>query len=154
MADQPLSETLRRACEQVATLSRTTVELVKGQLSRDRAKIGAGAGLFAVALVLALGVIPLLVLALVWGLVEAGLPAYVAYLITAAAALLLAALAALAGRAIIKQAAASVGETVAAVKESLAALRGTPEPPPEAAADPAGPATPAGPAGPAGPVEV
>jgi hypothetical protein len=133
MADRSLSQTLARAAEQVGGLCATTVEVVKAQLAKDGSRLGAGLALFAVALVAALGSIPLLVLSLVWGLCELGLLPWAAHLVAAAASLLAAALLALAGKSVVKKAAASLGQSAQTVKDSLAALKGVPRP--DAAAD-------------------
>ncbi|MDR3360634.1 MAG: phage holin family protein [Bifidobacteriaceae bacterium] len=124
MAERSLGETLSRAATQIEALGRTTAAVVKAHLSKDGARIGVSLALFAAALVAVIGMVPLLTLALVWGLVDLGLRPWAAHLITAGVALAVAFGLALAGKALVKKAGSSLGQSAAAVKGSLAALRG------------------------------
>ncbi|MDR1189330.1 MAG: phage holin family protein [Bifidobacteriaceae bacterium] len=124
MAKSTLGAAASEALTQVRALSRTTADLVKAQLSQDGTRLGAGVALLGGALVTALGVVPLLVLAIVWGLIALGVWPWAAYLITAGVVLVAAAGLAAAGRSLLKRAAASIGRTTAMVKDSLDALKG------------------------------
>ncbi|MDR1117684.1 MAG: phage holin family protein [Bifidobacteriaceae bacterium] len=126
MAEQNLIDTLGHAMRQVGALFKTTADVVKARLGIDGTRLGLGVALFAAALVLVLGVIPLLVLALVWGLVQLGLWPWAAYLVTAGVAVLAAAGLALVGKRVLQRAAAGIGETAGLVKDSIAALGGAP----------------------------
>jgi hypothetical protein len=136
MAEQNLIDTFAHALRQIGDLFRTTVSVVKAQLRQDGAKLGTGLALMACALVFLLGVIPLLVLALVQGLIELEIPPWAAYLIVAGAVVLIATGLAAAGRLLIKRAAASLGETAGLVKGSITSLGGTPPPAPDSGDQP------------------
>ncbi|MDR2382170.1 MAG: phage holin family protein [Bifidobacteriaceae bacterium] len=141
MAEQGLGATLRRAAEQVSGLAKITGEVVKAQLAKDGTRLGVGLALIALAAVFLLGVVPLLVFALVWGLVQLGLQPWAAYLITAGLVLVLGAILALAGRSLLKRAAGAISETTETIKGSIAALGGTPAPASDQGDGPAGVAT-------------
>jgi hypothetical protein len=149
MEKPTLGETLIGAYRQVSDLFSTTFAVAKARLEGSGSRIGFGIALLAAALAFVLGVVPLVTLALVWGLVALGLPAWAAYLIVAALGLLIAVGLFFWGKALLKRAASLVGQTATLVKDSLAALGGTPDPqegsdsdqdaPPGSAAPPAAP---------------
>ncbi|MDR1442139.1 MAG: phage holin family protein [Bifidobacteriaceae bacterium] len=131
MAKNALGTAISEALSQISALYRTTAELAKAQFSKDGTRLGLGLALLGCALVGVLGVVPLLVLALVWGLIALGIWPWAAYLITAGAVLLAAAGLAVSGQAILKRTAASIGRTTQMIKDSLATLKGEPAPPTE-----------------------
>jgi hypothetical protein len=126
--ESPISA-LARALNQASEVYHSTVELAKAQASKGAAKLALSLGLLGAGLVVALGVLPLLLLALVWGLVAAGLPAWGAYLIVAGVAVLLAAIMVLIGVRLIKRASVHLGKGAAVVKGSVSAVLGAPQPP-------------------------
>ncbi|GGK05468.1 membrane protein [Pilimelia anulata] len=99
---------IQRATEQVSTLVRDELALAKLELAEKGKRAGLGAGLFAGAGVLALYGVAGLCTAATFGLVAAGLPAWLAALIVGGALLLLAGVALLIGRAQLRRAAPPV----------------------------------------------
>ncbi|MDR2565219.1 MAG: phage holin family protein [Bifidobacteriaceae bacterium] len=126
MAKNKLGVAIAEALSQIGALYRTTVELAKAQLSKDGTRLGMGLALLVAALVAIAALVPLLVLAFVWGLIALGIWPWAAYLITAGVALVVAAGLAVAGRALLKKAAASIGATTSMIKDSLGTLKGEP----------------------------
>lgn len=128
MANNGLGAVISEAFAQIGALKRLTVEAAKAQLSKDGARLGGGIALIVGAIVAVAGIVPLLVLAFVWGLVALGVWIWAAHLIAAAAGLVLAAGLAVAGRSMLKKAGASISRAAGMIKDSVGALTGAADP--------------------------
>jgi hypothetical protein len=128
MSATPISQLFVNAWTESRALIADVAALVKAQLHADGGKVAGGTAMFVAALACVAGVVPLLILALVWGIVALGLPAWAAYLIVAGVVILVAVGLALAGKALFKSAAKSSKQTIEQVKTSIAALKGQTEP--------------------------
>ncbi|MDR1393394.1 MAG: phage holin family protein [Bifidobacteriaceae bacterium] len=128
MANQSLGQTLSQALQQIKQLARTTAAFAKARLSKDGSRLGTGLALLTGALVAVASLVPLLILALVWGLVELDIRPWAAHLITAGLVALAAVALALGSKALLKRVAASIGQTAALISQSVAALGGTKPP--------------------------
>ncbi|MDR0594739.1 MAG: phage holin family protein [Bifidobacteriaceae bacterium] len=140
MATNTLGGAAAEALREVSALYRTTAELAKAELSRTGVNLGLGLALITGAVAAVAGIVPLLVLAFVWGLVALGIWPWAAYLIAAGVVLLAGAGLAVAGRSLLKRATAAVGRATALIKGSLDALKA--EGDPADAGDPAASDTP------------
>ena len=121
--DRPLHELLRDLAEGTAKLVRDEIALAKLELRRAAERIGAGAGAFAVAGLLAFAVLGLLIATMVLAL-DLVLPAWAATLVVAVLLALVAGGAAAAGRALIAKGPPDVAEQVReGLREDVAVIR-------------------------------
>ena len=102
MADLAVGEIIKNITNDVKLLVRDQIELAKAELTPAAKKGGTGAGLFGVAGYFALSATILLYVAAAFGLVQAGLAAWLAFLIVGVALLLIAGILALIGFLIVK----------------------------------------------------
>jgi hypothetical protein len=96
--ERTLGQLVADASRDLSTIVRSEVALAKAELKKDVAAGVTGAALFLVAGVLAFLALILLLIAAAYGLVAAGLDAWLAFLIVAAALLLVCGVLALVGR--------------------------------------------------------
>ncbi len=90
MADLAVADIIKNISDDVKLLVQDQVELAKAELTPAAKKGGTGLGLFGAAGYFALSATILLYFAAAWGLVAAGLSAWLAFLIVGAALLLIA----------------------------------------------------------------
>jgi hypothetical protein len=102
VADLVVGEIIKNITNDVKLLVRDQIELAKAELTPAAKKGGTGAGLFGVAGYFALSATILLYVAAAFGLVQAGLAAWLAFLIVGVALLLIAGILALIGFLIVK----------------------------------------------------
>jgi hypothetical protein len=102
VADLAVGEIIKNITDDVKLLVRDEMELAKAELTPAAKKGGTGAGLFGVAGYFALSATILLYFAAAFGLVEAGLSPWLAFLIVGVALLLIAGILALIGFMIVK----------------------------------------------------
>lgn len=96
--ERTLGQLVSDASKDLSTIVRSEVALAKAELKRDATAGVVGAGLFVVAGVFAFLALILLLIAAAYGLVAAGLSAWLAFLIVGAALLVLGLLVALVGK--------------------------------------------------------
>jgi len=131
MSTKPLSTIINDVRTKAGLVAEQTRAAIKTQIKKDGRRIAAGSGMMVAALASVFVIPPLLIAALVLGLVTMGLWPWAACLIVAAAALLLTVGLALAAVAVLMRVGKSAGQTMAQVKDSFAALNGTVQPPAE-----------------------
>ncbi|HEX6760427.1 MAG TPA: phage holin family protein [Propionibacteriaceae bacterium] len=90
MADLPVGDIIKDITDDVKLLVQDQIELAKAELIPAAKNGGTGAGLFGAAGYFALSATILLYFAAAWGLVQAGLAAWLAFLIVGVALLLIA----------------------------------------------------------------
>jgi hypothetical protein len=133
MANQKVGDIIKDISDDVKLLVRDEVELAKSELIPSAKEAGLGAGLFGAAGYFAISAMLLLYFAAAYGLVAAGLPAWLAFLIVGVALLLVAGLLALVGRSRVKKVKApertiatateTIEEVKSAAKGALAAAK-------------------------------
>jgi Putative Actinobacterial Holin-X, holin superfamily III len=103
MANQKVGDIIKEISDDVKVLVRDEVELAKSELIPSAKQAGLGAGLFGAAGYFAISALLLLYFAAAYGLVAAGLPTWLGFLIVGGALLVLAALLALIGQTRVKK---------------------------------------------------
>jgi hypothetical protein len=120
--ERTLGQLVSDASKDLSTIVRSEVALAKAEVKRDVVAGAAGAAMFVVAGVFAFLALILLLIAAAYGLVAAGLSAWLAFLIVAGALLLIGLVLALVG----KSRFGKVGppeRTIRSTKETVAALK-------------------------------
>lgn len=121
--ERTIGQLIADATRDVSELVRHEIALAKTELKRDVAKVGTGAGLMGAAGFMGAVAFILLCIAGAYGLVEAGLAPWLAFLIVAAALLLIAAVLVLAGRSQLQNV-TPPERTIATSKDTVAAIKG------------------------------
>jgi hypothetical protein len=121
--ERTIGQLVSDATRDLSELVRHEIALAKAELKQDVAKVGTGAGLMGAAGFLGVVAFILLCIAGAYGLVEAGVDAWLAFLIVAAVLLLLAAVVGLAGRSQFQKV-SPPERTIATSKETVAAIKG------------------------------
>lgn len=123
-AQEPtIGQLVASASRDVSTLVRAEIELAKAEIGVAAKAGGKGAGMFAVAAFFGLFGLGFLLTAGAWGLVAAGLPTWLAFLIVAVVLFVLAGILALVG----KKALTQVGppkRAISSTQESIQTLKG------------------------------
>jgi len=125
MTARPLSAIVPETWNRAKQVTQETAALVKTQTKKHGAAVGAGTGLIVAALATIVVIPPLLLTALVLGLVAMGLWPWAACLIVAGAAILLCLGLALAGMVVFKRVGKATSATVEQVKGTINAFSGT-----------------------------
>jgi hypothetical protein len=133
MADQAVGDLMRSISNDVKQLVRDEVELAKAELKPAAKNAGIGAGALGAAAYFAISALLLLYFAAVYGLVAAGLPVWLSFLIVGVVLLLIGVVCGLVGLSLVKkvkgpqatisQAQQTVGELSAAAKRAMAAAK-------------------------------
>ncbi|ACQ81754.1 protein of unknown function DUF1469 [Beutenbergia cavernae DSM 12333] len=117
-----IGELVGKLTSQLSTLVRDELQLAQAQLAEKGKRLGAGAGAFAFAGVLAFFAVGVLIAAAVLGLAEA-VPAWLAALIVGVALLLLAGAVAFVGKVLIDKSKAFKPDPVSGLKSDVSALK-------------------------------
>ena len=126
VGDQPertIGQLVADASKEVSGLLRAEIDLAKAEISADVSRAAVGAGLFGAAAYMAATAFVLLCIAAAYGLVEAGLPPWAAFLIVTGVLLVIAAVLAFVGKGRMSK----IGppqRTIDTAKDSVAALKG------------------------------
>ena len=133
MADQAVGDIIKNITDEVKTLVRDEMELAKKELVPAARNAGIGAGLFGAAGYFAISALSVLYFAAAFGLVAAGLAAWLAFLIVGVALFVIAAICGLIGFVAVKrvkapertiaQANKTVEEVKTAAQQALAAAK-------------------------------
>lgn len=121
--DRPLSEVLRSVGDDLGRLIRGEITLLKTEMRENAAKLGAGAGLFGGAGLVGLFALECLLLAVIFGLVALGLPAWASALIVGVVLAIIAGVLALTGKKTVANASLAPNETIAQIKTDAAMLK-------------------------------
>jgi hypothetical protein len=98
MTERTLGQLVAEATADVQEIVRAEIALAKAELAQDAKRVGVGAGMFGAAGYLAFLATIVLTISAGYGLTEAGLPAWAAFLILGVALLLVAGLLAVIGK--------------------------------------------------------
>ena len=121
--ERTLGQLVAEASQDLSELVRYEVALAKAEIKDDVARGAKAGGMFGVAGFLSLLAIITLVIAAAYGLTEAGLPAWAAFLIVSGALLLIAALLVLIGVLLVKRI-KPPERAIRSTKQTIAAVRG------------------------------
>jgi len=125
MTARPLSVIATEAWTRAKEAFQLTADLAKAQSKKHGGRVGIGVALFVAALATIVVIPPLLVTALILGLIAMGLWPWVACLIVTLVAVVACLGLALAGKVVLARAFKAIGETAAQVKGTINALKGT-----------------------------
>lgn len=121
--DRPLSEVLKSVGDDLGRLVRGEIALLKAEMQKNAAKLGAGAGLFGGAGLVGIFALECLLLALIFGLVALGLPAWAAALIVGVVLAVIAGVLAMTGKKTVADASVVPTETIEQIKTDAAMLK-------------------------------
>jgi len=121
--ERTLGQLVADATQDVSTIVRSEITLAKAEITADAKQAGKGAGMFAGAGVMGfLGVI-LLLFALVYGLVAAGVPTWLAFLIVAVLLFIVAGVLGLVGKKTVSKVKGKPERTIVTTQETIAAIK-------------------------------
>ena len=121
--ERTLGQLVADATQDVSTIVRSEITLAKAEITADAKQAGKGAGMFAGAGVMGfLGVI-LLLFAVVYGLVAAGLPTWLAFLIVAVLLFVVAGVLGLVGKKTVSKVKGKPERTIVTTQETIAAIK-------------------------------
>ena len=121
--ERTLGQLVADATHDVSSIMRSEIALAKAEIGADAKKAGAAVGMFAAAGVLAFLALILLLIAAAFGLVAAGLPPWLSFLIVAGVLLLVGAILALVGKSSISKVKGKPERTIKNAQDTIAALR-------------------------------
>jgi len=121
--ERTLGQLVADATQDVSTIVRSEITLAKAEITADAKQAGKGAGMFAGAGVMGfLGVI-LLLFAVVYGLVAAGVPTWLAFLIVAVLLFVVAGVLGLVGKKTVSKVKGKPERTIVTTQETIAAIK-------------------------------
>lgn len=121
--ERTLGQLVADATQDVSTIVRSEITLAKAEITADAKQAGKGAGMFAGAGVMGfLGVI-LLLFAVVYGLVAAGVPTWLAFLIVAVLLFIVAGVLGLVGKKTVSKVKGKPERTIVTTQETIAAIK-------------------------------
>ena len=123
--DEPtIGQLVASATRDVSTIVRAEIDLAKAEITDGVKHGGKGAGMFAGAAFFGLFGLGFLLTAGAWGLVAAGLPIWLGFLIVAVVLFVVAAILALVGKKALAQAKPVPEKAIASAQETIATLKG------------------------------
>jgi hypothetical protein len=121
--ERTLGQLVADATHDLSSIMRSEIALAKAEISADAKKAGAGAGMFAVAGVLAFLALILLLIAAAYGLVAAGLAPWLAFLIVAGVLLVIGAILALVGKSTFSKVKGKPERAIKNAQDTVAVIR-------------------------------
>ena len=121
--ERTLGQLVADATHDISSIVRGEIALAKAEVGADAKKVAAGGGMFAAAALLAFLALILLLIAAAFGLVAAGLPPWLSFLIVAGVLLLVGAILALVGKSSISKVKGKPERTIKNAQDTIAALR-------------------------------
>jgi len=121
--ERTLGQLVADATHDISSIVRGEISLAKAEIGADAKKVAVGGGMFAAAAVLAFLALILLLIAAAFGLVAAGLPPWLSFLIVAGVLLLVGAILALVGKSSISKVKGKPERTIKNAQDTIAALR-------------------------------
>jgi membrane protein len=122
-SERSISEVVKSIADDLGRLVRGELTLLKTEMRENASKLGAGAGLFGGAGLIGIFALQCLLLALIFGLIAAGLRAWAAALIVGLLLAAVAAVLALRGKKTVANASVAPTETIEQVKTDVAAIK-------------------------------
>jgi len=121
--ERTLGQLVADATHDISSIMRSEIALAKAEIGADVKKVGAGGAMFAAAAVFALLAMILLPIAAAYGLVAAGLPAWLSFLIVAGVLLLIGAILAFVGRTTVTKVKGKPERTIKNAQDTIVAIR-------------------------------
>ncbi len=121
--ERTLGQLVADATQDVSTIVRSEIDLAKAEITADAKQAGKGAGMFAGAGVLGFLGVVLLLFAVVYGLVAAGLPVWLSFLIVAVVLFVVAGILALVGKKAVKKVQGKPERAIVTTQETIAAIK-------------------------------
>ena len=107
----------------MSSIARSEIALAKAEINADAKQAGKGAGMFAGAGVMGFLGVVLLLFAVAYGLVAAGLPVWLAFLIVAVVLFVIAGVLALVGKKAVSKVQGKPERTIGTTQETIAAIK-------------------------------
>jgi len=121
--ERTLGQLVADTTHDISSIVRGEIALAKAEVGADAKKVAAGGGMFAAAALLAFLALILLLIAAAFGLVAAGLPPWLSFLIVAGVVLLVGAILALVGKSSISKVKGKPERAIKNAQDTIAALR-------------------------------
>ena len=121
--DRTLGQLVADATRDISSILRSEIALAKAELSADLKTAATGAGMLAAAGVFAFLALILLLIAAAFGLVAAGLPAWLSFLIVAGVLLLVGVILVFVGKSSISKVKGKPERTIKNAQDTIAAMR-------------------------------
>ena len=121
--ERTLGQLVADATQDVSTIVRSEITLAKAEITADAKQAGKGAGMFAGAGVMGFLGVVLLLFAVVYGLVAAGLPVWLSFLIVAVVLFVVAGILALVGKKAVSKVQGKPERTIVTTQETIAAIK-------------------------------
>ncbi len=121
--ERTLGQLVADATQDVSTIVRSEIDLAKAEITADAKQAGKGAGMFAGAGVMGFLGVVLLLFAVVYGLVAAGLPVWLSFLIVAVVLFVVAGILALVGKKAVKKVQGKPERAIVTTQETIAAIK-------------------------------
>jgi len=121
--ERTLGQLVADATQDVSTIVRSEITLAKAEITADAKQAGKGAGMFAGAGVMGFLGVVLLLFAVVYGLVAAGLPVWLSFLIVAVVLFVVAGILALVGKKAVKKVQGKPERAIVTTQETIAAIK-------------------------------
>jgi len=121
--ERTLGQLVADATHDISSIMRSEIALAKAEIGADAKKAGVGAGMLAAAGVFAFLALVLLLIAAAYGLVAAGLPHWLSFLIVAGVLLAVGAILALVGKASISKVKGKPERAIKNAQDTIATMR-------------------------------
>jgi hypothetical protein len=121
--ERTLGQLVADATNDMSSIARSEIALAKAEITADAKQAGKGAGMFAGAGVMGFLGVVLLLFAVVYGLVAAGLPVWLSFLIVAVVLFVVAGILALVGKKAVNKVQGKPERTIVTTQETIAAIK-------------------------------
>ena len=121
--ERTLGQLVADATNDMSSIARSEIALAKAEITADAKQAGKGAGMFAGAGVMGFLGVVLLLFAVVYGLVAAGLPTWLSFLIVAVVLFVVAGILALVGKKAVSKVQGKPERAIVTTQETIAAIK-------------------------------
>jgi hypothetical protein len=121
--ERTLGQLVADATNDMSSIARSEIALAKAEITADAKQAGKGAGMFAGAGVMGFLGVVLLLFGVVYGLVAAGLPVWLSFLIVAVVLFVVAGILALVGKKAVNKVQGKPERTIVTTQETIAAIK-------------------------------
>ena len=121
--ERTLGQLVADATNDMSSIARSEIALAKAEITADAKQAGKGAGMFAGAGVMGFLGVVLLLFAVVYGLVAAGLSVWLSFLIVAVVLFVVAGILALVGKKAVSKVQGKPERTIVTTQETIAAIK-------------------------------
>ena len=121
--ERTLGQLVADATNDMSSIARSEIDIAKAEITADAKQAGKGAGMFAGAGVMGFLGLVLLLFAVVYGLVAAGLSVWLSFLIVAVVLFVVAGMLALVGKKAVSKVQGKPERTIVTTQETIAAIK-------------------------------